>query len=573
MSLSEKAEFLGQLEIFTDLEEEELLEIAEIADEYEFDDQAIIAYQRDVADAFIIVRSGRLFAKQIDSQGVVLDSRSYFAGQYFEDFWLFIPHTYQYTVRGAGQGQILRIDRKKFLALLEEYNYLPDFLRLSPEAEEVVAGMEFGQSDKQTANLNLLTDERIRYRERRSLWLLVLQLAGPLILFFIWTLILVFALNAGRTMAILGVILPAILLVLYTIWRTLDWANDYFVITDKQLIHHEYNLRGFQVRINKVPVDQVQSVEIERPSLIATILNIGTARVTTAASKGALRFDNVDNPHKILDTINALREQKKAVSAGQAQVDMRTALEKHFEAQPALRKSEEPLDEEVDDEFTSESYSLIDLVLDGLRGLAGFLRRAISTRIEEGEVITYRKHPFTLLTRTWWVLLISLGLLIGLNYVSGQVFSVILGGLWFLSVSLFIWRYLDWRNDLFQLTDRYVFDIDRLPFGFGESRKQAELGNIQNINSERPGLIATIFNYGNVFIETAGASADITFERVANPSLIQNDIFQRRETFKQRQAEGTLAGRRNEFAVMIDVYHQAQQAGRVPDRVITDEVD
>ena len=65
-----------------------------------------------------------------------------------------------------------------------------------------------------------------------------------------------------------------------------------------------------------------------------------------------------------------------------------------------------------------------------------------------------------------------------------------------------------------------MIDIDRKPFGFGESRKQAPLSNIQNVTAERPGFFATIFDYGNVHIETAGAEAEIVFDKIPRPSRV-----------------------------------------------------
>ena len=572
MSISEKVAFLEQLDIFSDLEEEELVELAFITEEYEFDKDAVIAYQRDVADNFIIVSSGRLFSSQVDNHGVVRDTQSHFPGDYLEDTWLFTSHTHEATIRGASNGRILCIERNKFLEFLDANPYIIDFLRLSDEAADIASTTSFDHPSKQAVELKLMPDERIRFRERRSVWLLVLQLIGPLLLYLIWTIIALFVLNVSGTMAILAIALPGAVFLFFSIWRTMDWANDYFVITDKQLIHHEYSLRGFQVRINKMPIDQVQSVEIEKPNLVATVLGMGTANITTAAQHGMMRFDSIDNPRKVLKIINELREQGRSVSAGQTQVDMRAALEGHFEADPALRIIELPEGAEDEEEYL-ESYSLLDQVADGLIALLRGVGRIVSTRIEDGEVITYRKHPFTLLTRTWWLLLLSLLFLALTVWVNRPPFVYLFGGLLLITLIWFMWRFLDWRNDVFQVTDLYVFDIDRLPLGFGESRKQAELANIQNVNAERPGFLATVFNFGDVYIDTAGASADITFERVANPSLVQNDVFRRREAIRHKKAESARNQRRKEYAVMLDVYHQAQQAGRVPDRIPDEDIE
>jgi uncharacterized membrane protein YdbT with pleckstrin-like domain len=130
----------------------------------------------------------------------------------------------------------------------------------------------------------------------------------------------------------------------------------------------------------------------------------------------------------------------------------------------------------------------------------------------------------------------------------------------------FIWNLENWRNDTFQVSDKYVVDIDRKPFGFSESRKQASIANIQNVNAARPGLLPTIFNYGFVYIETAGVDTDITFEYVPHPSQIQADIFQRLEAHEQSQRKQLGADRREEYTVLLDVWKQAMEQDRVPRR-------
>ncbi len=129
-----------------------------------------------------------------------------------------------------------------------------------------------------------------------------------------------------------------------------------------------------------------------------------------------------------------------------------------------------------------------------------------------------------------------------------------------------VWQVEDWRNDTFKLTDQFVIDIDRKPFGLSEARKQADLGNVQNVTANKPTFWATIFNYGDVHIETAGAIADIVFEQVSHPNRVQSEIFQRREQHKQRMKVNEGTQRRREYAVLMDVYQQAQEQNRIPRR-------
>jgi uncharacterized membrane protein YdbT with pleckstrin-like domain len=234
---------------------------------------------------------------------------------------------------------------------------------------------------------------------------------------------------------------------------------------------------------------------------------------------------------------------------------MRESLEDHFAAGPSL-------------------VALSDEIDSGAPAQPGFwarLRTNFRSRVVTGDVITYRKHLFVLFDTIRWPALVGsvlllfaafflyIGLRLGPFWLLFAFFLLLDGG-WF------VWQVEDWRNDTYQVNNRYVIDIDRRPFGTGESRKQAELSNVQNISADRSGLLPTLFNYGNVYVETAGVSADITFEHVANPNQVQRDIFERREQFQRflRTREG--AQRRKEYAVLLDVYKQALEQERIPRR-------
>jgi uncharacterized membrane protein YdbT with pleckstrin-like domain len=566
MSQTTTEEFLGKLTIFSDLSEEELEDLARICEEYEFDNEATIAYQRDVADKLIIVRSGRLFAVRVDNRGIVRDSRSYLTGDYFEDTWLFTPLTHEATVRSAGKGRLIFIDHKKFIQFIADHPAALDKLELSDEASQEAEGTQYAQPKRRVRTLSLLPDEIVLFDVRRSVWSLVIQVIGPLLLYVVWLGVLWVIFELRGTVAYVAAVIPGIFVALFAVFRALDWRNDYFVITNKHIMHREYTLWRFQATVNKTPIDQVQSVEVERPSLLATILNVGTARVTTAAQSGIVLFDYIDDPDDVEEIVNQLREQVQALDAGRAQATMRASLEEHFEAPPPFTEVEDEDGEEFEEEQETESGPPAIVA-----SITGGISHFISSRVVEGDVITYRKHFFTLLEATWINLAVGLVLLVLVALVPSLEAAGCLSLLWLANFGWFIWRFENWRNDTFQLTSRYVIDIDRQPFGFGESRKQAELGNVQNVSANRPGIFATIFNFGDVYIETAGASADITFERVVNPNLIQSDIFRRREEFRQKQHVLEGQRRRKEYAVMLDVFQQAQEQGRLPRRTPPDE--
>ncbi|HSM58897.1 MAG TPA: cyclic nucleotide-binding domain-containing protein [Candidatus Sulfomarinibacteraceae bacterium] len=577
-----KYDFLDTLPIFTYLTEEELEAVALISTEYEFDEDAVIAYQRDVADKFYMVRSGRLYARGVDEMGIVRESAAYGEGDYFKDIWLFAPLTHTATIRATDAGRLLVIERDDFVHFLDTHpgalgHLAPEYdpegqhvAGLSPEAWEEARKSRVAGSQPSFRARDLPADALVEYATRRSRWLLFLKLFP-----------LIFALVVGlfgygymsMTSSFLSgplftVGIPLALVIVFgavILLQWIDWRNDYFVITTGHIIHYEFNLSlsKFGTVVMRTPVDQVQSVEIERPNFLANLLNVGTVRVTTAAQSAVIYFDYIDDPHAVHQTLTRLQQRVRELDAGREQALMRQSLESHFQASASYK-------EVVDDEESS--------LPPRPQGLWERIKENYGGRVVDGEVVTYRKHFIVLLFQLRWPMLVgSVLILLGafMLYVGTDLMI-----LWILLLLLIlvdfgwlIWQGEDWRNDTFQVTSRYVVDIDRSPFGTGESRKQAELSNVQNINADRPGLLPTLFNYGNVYIETAGASADITFENVANPNQVQRDIFDHREAFRARQRVREGAQRRKEYAVLLDVYKQAVEQERIPRRTPPRDID
>jgi hypothetical protein len=353
-------------------------------------------------------------------------------------------------------------------------------------------------------------------------------------------------------------ILLTLLAVIIFLIDLIDWRADYFIITNKHLTHHEFELRRFRINLVKVPISQVQTVEVLKPSLLSNLLNIGTAQVTTAAVAGRVLFDNIDNPLLVKDTLERLSSQYRAYTGAQTQAIIRQSIENHFGADPQLVATEEATPAQAPRRKQST-------------GLWASFRRRYGWRVVDGTSVTYRKSIFILL-RTIALPLLGYLVLTAITYlgfylnIAIEFILIVVGGLTLLNTIWFIWQLENWRNDIFQVTDRFVVDIDRTPFGFGESRKQAALSNIQNVDASRPGFFATILNYGFVTIDTAGAKADIVFEYVPNPEVIQSDIFQRLDDYRQKQRIREESTRREEYALLLDVYRQATEQDRIPQR-------
>ena len=586
--MTDKREFLAKLPIFDNLSEASLDAIARITREYAFPQDAVIAYQRDMGHRFYIVKEGRLYARALDNNGIVraADTKSYLPGQYTNDLWLFMPAVHAATLIGKGPhptsdegGRLYVIEGPEFVQLLRRYPAIID--ELAPREDD---DTRYGLSDEAWAEAQklkmrprrvktsvggaLLPEERLELFTRRSVWFVVGQLVLPLLLILAAVVIgFIMPAETGLERAVkLGV--PVLLMIIGLLMgfiRLLDFRADYFIITNRHLTHHEFELRHFRILLVKVPIGQVQTVEILKPSLLANLFNIGSARVTTAAVTGAVLFDNIDNPVAVKETLERLTSQYKSQESAQTQAMMRQSIEKHFGMGPQMT----PTDPNAAPPPPPPSRRVLPF--------AG-LRRRFGWRVVEGNVITYRKSIFILLSQVALPLFffVLLGLLTGLGIyldVTLWIVALVVGILSFANFIFFIWRLENWRNDIFQLTDRFVLDVDRKPFGFGESRKQAAINNITNVGANRPGFLPTLFNYGFVTIDTAGAAAEIVFDFVPNPELIQSDIFQRIDEARRQQRIQEGSTRRQEYAVLIDVYRQAMEQQRIPQRTPTDIED
>jgi hypothetical protein len=117
-----------------------------------------------------------------------------------------------------------------------------------------------------------------------------------------------------------------------------------------------------------------------------------------------------------------------------------------------------------------------------------------------------------------------------------------------------IYQYVDWSNDIFQVTEDQILDIDKTPLG-REERKSAPLDNILTTESERRGFLKVLLNYGNVYITVGGAQ--LVFEDVFDPPSVQQDIDRRREARIERKKRSEANAERERVADWFAEYHRS----------------
>jgi hypothetical protein len=89
----------------------------------------------------------------------------------------------------------------------------------------------------------------------------------------------------------------------------------------------------------------------------------------------------------------------------------------------------------------------------------------------------------------------------------------------FLILSLFIIWVLYYLNVQI-ITNKRIVDINQVGL-FSHTISELHLENIEDVTSQTNGLLGTIFNYGSVYVQTAGSVERFTFQNVPNPAHIE----------------------------------------------------
>jgi len=105
-------------------------------------------------------------------------------------------------------------------------------------------------------------------------------------------------------------------------------------------------------------------------------------------------------------------------------------------------------------------------------------------------------------------------------------FIAVLG--WYLITTVFVLEnFLRWFFNVNIITNERVVDIDFVNLIYREI-SEASLDNIQDVTTRLGGATRTIFNYGDIFIQTAAEVQDIEFLAVPRPDKVAKVIRQLR---------------------------------------------
>jgi hypothetical protein len=89
-------------------------------------------------------------------------------------------------------------------------------------------------------------------------------------------------------------------------------------------------------------------------------------------------------------------------------------------------------------------------------------------------------------------------------------------------------KFLDWYFNIYVITNERIIDFDFNPFAYHKI-SEAGLESIVDATQETIGFLPMLFNYGDVYIQTAGERREFDFLSVAHPAWVRDKIMDLRD--------------------------------------------
>ncbi len=414
---------------------------------------------------------------------------------------------------------------------------------------------------------DLRPGEKVVTVERRHPVVLVGKLVGPALLALLWFAgnFFVLPLLGGpapdpllgpnnsppawlRTLLLVGWFSLPLVPALWASFILLAWSGQWTAITTHRLILMEKVLFLRETR-REAPLARVQNVVADYPNALGMSLDFGNLSVDTAGV-GVLVSKDLPHPKALRESIftqqAALKatqvspdERRKAaiegILLGGSQVQSGTGPSKPARQPPAPTNV--------------STYGLFDMVF------------PFSPQ-RDGSGVVWHKHWFFLLRGVIWPVLLFgtafSGWLIALFSGERQGITTIESIMGWAALLLFpictfwaLWKWEDWRNDLYKLDHERVYHIESLPFGLREQSKETLVTRITDVTYIVPSLVANMLNYGDVVIKTPGESTEFIFSKIPCPREVQQEIMTRLDEYRLKES----AGVDREIEAWIRTYH------------------
>ena len=536
-----RIEFLKKSHLFLGLSEEELTAVASELEEKFADADELVFQEEAPAEYLAIIYKGKVNFTQI-VKGKTIKMHAMVKGDYFGEQGLLRGNVRDRTATGAENGTLLLILYRK------------SFNRLLKTAPSLRHNIEVMISSRQLAlQLNytwLNENEIIFFLARKHRFLLVQTLILPVVALIpvFGLLVLAFMFESATFGLLGGFSLVAVLA--WGAWRGIDWGNDYYIVTNQRVIWLERVIAFYDSR-TEAGMGTILSVTTDT-DLYGRMFDYGTVVVRTYTGQIRLRY--IRHPKQAAALIEELLDRAKYEGKKATEESMKQAIR----AKLGLNKPPVPAMPAAPTVPVKPAKPL-----KKPNPLEVWWKDAFRMRTDDGNIITYRKHIFGFVRDAFpyaFGILALCVLVIAwpfLPFTQGGSLPLWLGTIITAGVlALFgriAYEYLDWANDIYQVTPDQIIDISRKPFGT-EDRRVASLENILSTEYKRSGVIGILLNFGTVYV-MVGTEA-YNFEDVADPPSVQQDIIRRQMGSKQKKTDAAAAADQNRMAEWLAMYHR-----------------
>jgi hypothetical protein len=531
MRISKVVDILGRVPFMRELDLDTRLELAENLAQESFAPGETIIKQGDRPDSMGIMLRGEAELLELDEEGKQHRIGSFGVTDLIGLREMVFRQPRPYTVRASSPVEILRWERIPLTSFMKAHASALSGLQFLAQSQELASRLKFEW---------LRADETVHALTRKHSFILYQMLTIPALLFSA-ALVLIFwgGIGTGSTLSWIGTGLGLAGL-LFGLWQWIDWRNDYYLVTNRRAVWLEKVVGIYDSR-REAPLHTVLSVSVNT-DMTGRMFGFGDVVIRTYTGK--VTFHNAPNPSLLAALIEENWRRMRARLDATDRESLVEALDKRLSA---------------DDE--QESISLEELQPpERDEPDTGLDHWGFQIRFEEHGVITYRKHWAVLLREIFFpsVLLIFVVALIGAR-LGGLILLADLAIFLFLTIIAssfaglwWLYRYVDWANDIYQITAEQIVDVYKKPLA-REERKVAPLENILGTEVDRKGLLGIMLNYGDV-IANVGTS-QFTFDGVFDPVSVQQDIVQAQEAFLESRAERERKKRQREMVELLDIYH------------------
>jgi len=550
VELKQRVELINKIHLFNGLKEDQLAGIAVKFEEREVPADCVIFTHGDKPDGFYIIFKGKVkVTRPHATKGEVL-LIWLVSNDYFGEEALVENRTRSATITTMEDSTLLFLTRAHFEELITKYPKLKPNFMVAIKSHKLARATKFNWLGPKEVIYFVARRHKIRLYQ--ALVMPVLSLFVPIALFIFW------ALTGAATPLVLGV-LALLFGVGWMIWNTIDWSNDFYIVTNQRVVWLEKVIGLYDSR-QEAPLSSILSVGVETDAL-GRILDFGNVIVRTFV--GRLEFDYVNHPNQAAEMIREYWERIKSITTVSQKDLMKNTIRQKL-GLPVEKKQEPELPPVV---TLDESFAKQPIWWLAFKGV-------FKLRTEDAGRIIYHKHWVVLILEAWQPLIFTLGMFAlqawrGVYLYNSPAESVlyrnaagalrpdtIMVALPMLSLPVIgwlVWKYVDWKNDVFMVTADEIIDIDRQPFG-KEEKRAAQIENILSISYARNGILANLFNFGTVEITVGGAKLD--FQDVADPASVQADINRRRMVRIAKKNEDAGSADRERFATWIAAYHE-----------------